>query len=158
MYLYAANTSVLKVSQAGGLGNEEIVYNPAQNVDATYYVRVRGYNGAYSDINCYTLHVETSASLLRESAEPMTDSKPEFVLFPMPAVDYFTTNVFYEGVKDLVCNVYNAMGQKLYSKKMLTQDGANEIRIETQSMNSGMYLLEVIDSEERRVQKFTVEK
>ncbi len=158
LYLYAANTSVLKVSQAGGLGNEEIVYNPAQNVDATYYVRVRGYNGAYSDINCYTLHVETSASPLRESAEPMTDSKPEFVLFPMPAVDYFTTNVFYEGVKDLVCNVYNAMGQKLYSKKMLTQDGANEIRIETQSMNSGMYLLEVIDSEERRVQKFTVEK
>ncbi len=158
LFLYTMRDGLIKSSLSGGLKNEVIVHNPNINVAATYFVAVKGYNGAFSNANCYNVKVETGPSPFKETIEPMAEPKPELVIFPMPAVDFFTTNVYYDGIKDMVCNVYNAMGQKLYSKKMLTQIGANEIRIETNSYHSGMYLLEIIDAEERRVQKFTIDR
>ena len=63
-----------------------------------------------------------------------------------------------EGNKDIVANVYNLFGQKVASKSMVTQNGANEIQFDISHCSAGMYLFELIDSEERRVQKFSIQR
>lgn len=158
LYLYSARGALLKTSQAGGLKNEEIVHNPSATGPATYYIRVKGYNGAYSNTDCYALNIETSASAFKEGILSSSETKPEFVMYPVPASDFITTNVYYEGSKDLVCNIYNSFGQKIITQKVVTQKGVNELRFQTGSLATGLYLLEVIDSEERRVQQFNVNK
>ena len=158
IYFYNMRGGLIKTSQAGGISNEEIVHNSVYNGPLTYHIRVKGYNGAFSDINCYALQIETSASPFKESNPLPAEDKPTFLIYPIPASDYFTTYVYYEGNKDIVANVYNLFGQKVASKSMVTQNGANEIQFDISHYSAGMYLFELIDSEERRVQKFSIQR
>jgi hypothetical protein len=159
LYLYNIRGGLLSTSLSGGLTNEEIIQNTNYNGAITYYVRVKGYNGAFSNAACYKLNIQTSASAFKFSAPTVAEeSKPEFMLYPVPANDHLTCSVFYEGIRDAVCNVYNFFGQKVSSQKLITHEGFNEIHLETAGLASGMYMLEVLDSEERRVQKFMVKR
>ncbi len=158
IYFYNIRGNLITTSQAGGLTNEEIIHNSSYNGPLTYHIRVKGYNGAYSNANCYKLNIETSATAFKPSMPEITEKKPEFILYPIPANDYFSTSLFYDGNQDVVCNLYNAMGTKVHSRQLVTEKGVNEVRFETAAFAPGVYLLEVIDAQERRVQTLQISR
>ena len=90
--LYKSNGVVVALSQKGGTENETITYNTGNVNGGTYYVRVYGYNGAYTSGNCYTLKVETSANSFKE--EVMEESsKSEINFYPNPASEVFAAEI-----------------------------------------------------------------
>lgn len=159
LYLYSSNAILINTSQSGGINSEQIIWNGNVNKPTSFYARIKGYNGAYSDMNCYKLIIETSNNIFRENnIIQEKEAKPEIALYPIPAVDIFTASLYYEGNRDVICSIYNLLGNKVSSQSLKTIKGLNDVQFDVSSLSSGMYLLEVLDSEERRTQKFQITK
>ncbi|HRH38249.1 MAG TPA: fibronectin type III domain-containing protein, partial [Flavobacteriales bacterium] len=62
--LYRGTNTLLATSQLGGTSSEQIINNTT--TVTTYYIRVYGYNGAFSATQCYTLRANTSGTNFRE--------------------------------------------------------------------------------------------
>ncbi|HQW46006.1 MAG: T9SS type A sorting domain-containing protein [Bacteroidetes bacterium] len=156
--LYNSSGSQLAISQLGGTSTETIKYNAAAG--ATYYVQVYGYNGAYNTTNCYTLNASTSAVNWRLDGNEANDfvNKAALNIFPNPAHDKIALQFFAEGNNAVSIHIYNAMGQKIVSEQKVTTEGENNFSFDLQQLSSGIYIMELIDNEERKIQKFTIQK
>lgn len=156
--LYRSNGSLLATSALGGTSTETIKYN-SSNVGATYYIYVYGYNGAFSTANCYSLNTSTSASNWKVGEEWNQEDKAEINLYPNPAGTKLTVQYFAEMSQAIVFNVYNTMGQKVISKVESTiNDGENNASFNLDHLSNGIYIMEMIDNDERKIQKFTIQK
>ncbi len=156
--LYNANGTQLAISQLGGTSTETIKYNAAAG--ATYYIQVYGYNGAYSATNCYTLNASTSAVNWRldgNAASEFTD-KAALNIYPNPANDKIALQFFAEGNNAVTVNIYNSMGQRIVSEKNITSEGENNLSFDLKNLSSGIYIMELIENDERKIQKFTIQK
>jgi hypothetical protein len=157
--LYASNgTTLLGTSALGGTSTETIKYNAA-TTGKTYYIYVYGYGGAYSTANCYTLNASTSNVNWKLEEELASDNKAEINLYPNPTNTKISVDYFAEANTQIVFNVYNSLGQKVISNvETSSQDGANSSTFDMSQMANGMYIIEMHDGEERKIQKFTVQK
>lgn len=157
--LYNANGTQIGISQLGGVSTETIKYN-ASAVGATYYIQVYGYGGAYSLSNCYTLNASTSNVNWRLDGSENSDltDKTELNIFPNPASDKIAVQFYAEANNEVVLNIYNSMGQKILSEKNTTVEGSNTFSYDLKNLSSGIYIMEMINNEERKIQKFTIQK
>lgn len=158
MKIYNSNGVQVFSSQNGRLQGEVVVSNNS-SIPATYTIRVLGYNGKFDPTNCYRLFVETSNSDFKvETSSSIDDaSKPQIVYYPNPAYSQLTTEIYSQGNKDVQCTIYNSMGRPVFSKLITTTNGLNTLNVNVDGYANGIYMMELIDSEERKVEKFTVQ-
>lgn len=155
--LYNSNGSLLATSALGGTSTETIKYNAA-TTGRTYYLYVYGYGGAYSTANCYNLNTSTSASNWKIEQE-YGEEKAEINLFPNPAGDKLNAT-YYTAINETVSfNVYNTLGQRVISQQeQSSQDGENTVNFDVKNLSNGIYIFEMIDATERKIQKFVIQK
>lgn len=157
--LYNSAGTQLAISQLGGTSTETIKYNSA-TVGATYYIRVYGYNGAYSTGSCYTLNASTSATNWRMDGEEMNgETKAQINLFPNPTGNKLSVRYFAGLQESVSFQVFNAMGQKVISRTdNSTNDGENIAHFDVQHLANGIYIMEMVQGEERKTQRFVIQK
>jgi hypothetical protein len=154
--LYNSAGTLLATSQNGSTTSETISYN-SSTVGSTYYAYVYGYNGAFSATQCYTLATVTSASNLKIEKGDLT-AKAELNIFPSPATQKVGVQFFALGNENVVMNMYNALGQKVMNQNVTTVEGENNIYFDVNTLSNGIYILEMLDGTERKMQKFTIQK
>jgi hypothetical protein len=58
----------------------------------------------------------------------------------------------------VVANVYNSFGQKVICQSGQTNEGMNDVALNTSNLAEGIYILEILFNGERRIEKFSVIK
>jgi hypothetical protein len=53
--------------------------------------------------------------------------------------------------------MYNSFGQRVFTKGLTSNSGLNQLSIDVAQMPNGVYLLEIKDSEDREIQKISVQ-
>lgn len=159
LYLYNSAGTLLYSSTNGSTTSETITYNNAPV--ATYFIQVKGYNGAFSSSLCYTLRATTSSTALRlgeeeeihldvpeenneTSEEPSLSNSsiisPSIHVFPNPAQSNF--QLFTEGFQDLKqIEIYDFSGKLIWSTTM----NEKSVSITVENMIQGIYQLIVRD-------------
>jgi len=144
VYLYNSGGVLLGSSTAGSTTSEAIIYNTA--TVGTYYVRVIGYNGAFSTSACYKLRAEISGTPKATSLQnlPASKNNSNITVSPNPAQNKLS--IEYTGTEnkteDIVITSVN--GIRVWSNTVSSQAGNNKVNIELPfSLGSGVYLLRV---------------
>ncbi|MGI9191758.1 MAG: M43 family zinc metalloprotease [Chitinophagaceae bacterium] len=155
--LYASNgTTQLGISQLSGTSTEIIKYNTSKK-GATYYVQVYGYNGAFNANGCYSLTVNTSSANFKESEISADVEKSDIDIYPNPANQSLNVRYFAEINEEVAVRLINRMGQTVYSAKTQTySEGENHLKINTHDLADGLYFIEMIQGEERKVGKIQI--
>lgn len=158
--LYNPSGTNVKTSQNGGTTSETIIYNTS--TVGTYKIKVYGYNGAYSNTQCYTLLVQTSANPFRyangETNGELNADKSEISLFPNPAFDHVTVQFNSQVKADAMVSVYNLVGQRVYANQILALEGLNEYNINLDHFGKGAYIVEVSTGDQSLRKEFIVTK
>lgn len=155
--LYKPNGVLIATSQSSSLRMETIILNSAVFGD-NYVARVYGYNGIFDNANCYTLEVLSSANNFREDGTNFTEeTKPQIYFYPNPASNQITTEVYKSEEDIITCHIYNALGQLVQTRQIEAQTGFNELHFDVSGLSNGFYLFEMIDSQEKNIQKFEVQ-
>lgn len=158
--LYNPSGTNVKTSQNGGTTSETIIYNTS--TVGTYKIKVYGYNGAYSNTQCYTLLVQTSANPFRfangETDGELNADKSEISLFPNPAFDHVTVQFNSQVKADAMVSVYNLLGQRVYANQILALEGLNEYNINLDHFGKGAYIVEVSTGDQSLRKEFIVTK
>ena len=91
--------------------------------------------------------------------ESIASGQQEFGLYPNPAADMATIALNLNAAETVSVNVYNAMGQLVYSEvKNSTAAGENKIVINTQSFANGMYNVTISSKQGVATKKLTISK
>jgi hypothetical protein len=162
MQLYKNNT-YLSTSANRGTADETIIYNT--NKSGTYKIYVYGYNGAFNNTQCYTLHVQLSASnftanglTVDDGVDIPTTVRNGLKLYPIPASTAVTISfdAYAKGNADIV--IVNQLGQQVLYKKVLVSDGINFNTIDVSALKNGVYTLKVNNGKEIQTKKMIINK
>lgn len=142
--LYNPSGTNVKTSQNGGTTSETIIYNTS--TVGTYKIQVYGYSGAYSNTACYTMKILTSSSAFRfeEGAQESLTVTTDLQVYPNPVADNMTLQFASDGKGDAQINVYNLLGQRLYSASLLALEGDNLFNLDAHAFTNGTFIAEVI--------------
>ncbi|MEO5674368.1 MAG: GEVED domain-containing protein [Chitinophagales bacterium] len=145
--LYNPSGTNVVTSQNGGTSSETMIYNTS--TVGTYKIKVYSYNNlASSSTLCYTLHVYTGANpfrLAEGEQDASSSGKSEISVFPNPGFDNVTVQFSSEAKEDAVLNVYNLVGQKMFSTSLLALEGINAFNLDVNNYSKGNYIVEVIN-------------
>lgn len=156
------NSSLLKTSQNAGTADEQIVYN-TNTVSSAYYARVYGYNGAFSNTQCYTLRVSLSATAFRSDGS--TDGPTEdvdldvqfenlgFGMYPNPATNQLTVEVPMKEVGDVSVLILDPAGKTTLTQHRTLGKGDNQITFDVQPLPAGVYFVQVRNGENVHTRK-----
>jgi hypothetical protein len=78
--------------------------------------------------------------------------KNNFTVYPNPANNYINVDKAYSQNKNATIELFNAVGQKLLSKQLLTSSE----KIQTANLPNGSYLLKLIDNDEVKTYKIVI--
>jgi hypothetical protein len=163
MVLYKSNASTkLGTGANGGTTSEQIKYNAT--TAATYYLKVYGYNRANSATNCYKLRISTGSVNFRTEEESIATNEQEMEVFaesalklyPNPASNVLTVEYISETEGDVWVNVYNLSGQRVLQQQTTAVTGGNKQTINTESLSSGVYVLQLNNGGQTQYSKFTI--
>jgi hypothetical protein len=156
------------VSQQTGLVSETILYN-TPTAGATYYVRVNGYNRAFSTTGCYSLFVLTSstpfaiargieASSFRLESEQSDLIKIEqMTVYPNPAHGMLNIRFISEAKMDYDLTIINTTGKTITKKTLNFEQGENFTNISTDDFSQGIYFIKITDGKKAFTQKVVIE-
>lgn len=144
--LYKSNGTNVATSQNGGTADETIIYNTTKV--ATYKIQVYGYAGAYSTTSCYTMHIYTSSSSFRtfEGTQQDLAATADLQLYPNPANSNMTLQYSSINKGDVQVNVYNLVGQRVYSNTEFALEGDNNFYLDVSRLTNGNYIAEVVSN------------
>ena len=163
LVLYNASGTQLASSANSGTTAEQIIYNTA-TTGQTYYVRVRGYNGAFSASSCYSLLVSTSASNFKtDGSELQTMEKPAeaaIIIVPNPAVDGKTLIELTDIVEgDYALQVFDPSGRLVYSENGNKESGVPvALPISLDDHVNGMYFVKLVNASNLYTEKLLLNK
>lgn len=163
--LYRGTSTQVGISQNGGTANEVIILNTS--TVATYYIRVYGYNGAFSTTQCYTLRASISGTNFREGLldeateaeavlEPVTAGLLN--LFPNPATDKLTIDYLGASEGSLTITVLDAMGREAFATRQGIAVGPQTFGLPLPALSNGLYVLRIQDGDKLHQQRFTIER
>ena len=160
--LYSASLTLLATSQFGGTTPESIIQNSTSA--ATYYIKVYGYNRAFSAKQCYSLRVSTSNTNFRLTDDSSltvntaVSAVSNLVVFPNPATDYIS-GTFASAIDDNInLRVFDMLGRTIQSQQVSVTEGLNKFTLDLNALSDGIYFIELRNSSERIVNKFILEK
>lgn len=146
LYLYNSAGTLLYKSENGSTTSETLKYNAAPV--ATYYVQVKGYNGANSP-TCYTVNASISSTAFKqmEQEEEMTTAKVDatiFTIMPNPSVDgKFTFNLSNPVIGDVHVDVYDQSGRLVFNEMLQKGEEFLKSGIDLSEKNKGMYIVKI---------------
>lgn len=157
MTLYRGS-STIGTSQNGGTTSEQLKYN--SSTTATYYVKVYGYNGAYSATSCYTLLAERSNTAFRtEATDALAVEKVKgaefFDITPNPINDIAKIQMPMDDDANITVTVFDILGKQVLKQTMLL--GQNQtIDLNFSDVANGMYIVRVDDGQTSSARKIMV--
>ncbi len=163
MVLYKSNASTkLGTGANGGTTSEQIKYNAT--TAATYYLKVYGYNRANNATSCYKLRISTGSTNFRTDGESLATDEQEVEVFaesalrlyPNPASNVLTVEYVSATDGDVWVNVYNLNGQRVIQQQATATTGSNKQTINTESLSSGVYVLQLNNGGQTQHIKFTI--
>ncbi len=159
MQLYRTNGFLLRTSQNRGTASESFTLNT--NTIDSYIVYVYGYNGAFSNTQCYTLNIQLSATNFSLDA-PVTDVpttiRGGLRLYPVPASNLVTVSfdAYKKGNADIT--ISNPLGQQVLRKSVSVGDGINYNTLDVSKLGAGMYFLKVNNGNGVQTQKLVISR
>jgi hypothetical protein len=139
--LYSGDGTLLGSSTNTGTTGETIIYN--SNKVRIYYLIIYGFEGAYDPIECYTLHVETSATGFKsaeaEIAGPETDGC--ISVYPNPSSDILNIDLNSPERANVTCTLVNIAGQEVLSQQFSAAEGLNHHVVSVRNIPAGLYIL-----------------
>lgn len=158
--LYNSSGSTLSTSQLGGTSSETIKRNTTSA--GTYYLRVWGYNGAYSTTQCYNLRVSTASSAFRVGAENETvgdaDKESGFSIVPNPVKNNATVYMTIDNASIAQLKVTDIAGRVIKFNTVLMNEGVNKFDVDVTGFANGIYVMEIKNGDIIASQKFVIEK
>ncbi|MCS7074264.1 MAG: fibronectin type III domain-containing protein, partial [Bacteroidia bacterium] len=153
--LYNASGTMLYYSNNGGTTSESIIYNNAPV--ATYYVKVYGYNGAFSTTSNYSLLASRSSTAFSRMSENLVEETsselPLFHLYPNPSRDVAT--IEYLGTSSNVqVQVLDLMGRIVLQGQLSAE--SSKLSLNLEQLGTGFYLVQVQDENSKSTQKLQV--
>ncbi|MDX1913439.1 MAG: M43 family zinc metalloprotease [Saprospiraceae bacterium] len=160
-------TTLLATSQNGGTLNEVIIRNNA-TVATNYRAYVYGYNGAWSNTQCYTLKASRSSTAYREDGS--TDGVEEeisldvafenagFGLFPNPASAQVTVEVPIVADGNVQVSIIDPSGKVALSQQQTLTKGENRFNFDTSSLPNGVYFVQVRNGEISKTRKLIIQQ
>ena len=168
--LYSARTngsigSQIGISQLSGVANETILYN-TPTAGATYYIKINGYNRAFSTTVCYSLLAQTSSTAfaivrgieLSDKLDPIDLVRVEpMTLYPNPTHDLVNIKFISEEKMDYSLNMINAVGKTVKTMNLEYQQGENYTTIPTEGLPQGIYFIKISNGNTSHTQKLIIE-
>ncbi len=169
VYLYKSNASGNISTQIGSSVNgsttsETIKYNTA-TTGATYYIKVSGYNGAFSTTVCYALGIQTSGTNFAQEPtfaangkmiEEATDPVSSLAVFPNPAKEVIKLQFFSATGGSYEMSLVDATGKRILNQQKKFDKGMNSAEILTDDLVKGLHLLTLKNEEETLTQKVII--
>jgi len=137
--LYNSGQAQVANSTNTGTTSETINYTAAAG---TYYVRVKGFQGAVNTTLCYTLKVATgTASKGIIASDAIVDSKSTGLkVYPNPVQSFLNISLPKISLKEDI-KVYDANGRMVISKKVTETN----IMLDVKHLTKGVYFIKVTD-------------
>lgn len=160
--LYRGTSTQVGISQNGGTTAEQIIYNTS--TVATYYIRVYGYNGAFSATQCYLLRANTSASNFREGefgADDDVEAESTSGLmgvYPNPARDKVMLDYLALTDGSVRVQLLDAMGREVLSVQQSVVEGPATYGFPLPVLSNGVYLMTITDGDQRFQQRLVIEQ
>jgi hypothetical protein len=166
--LYRGNSNtILAVSENAGTTNETLIYNTT-TVNTSYYAYVYGYNGAFSNTQCYTIRISLSASNFRTDGStdgevqeleiPVVFENAAFGMFPNPANEQITVEVPMESDADVQVTILDPSGKAAVQQHRVMGKGDNQMNFDISRLSNGIYFVEVRNGENRSTRKLVVQR
>jgi hypothetical protein len=164
--LYKGAT-LIGTSENGGTANEQIIYNNG-TVASNYVAYVYGFDGVWSNTQCYTLRASISATNWRtdgttdgETEEidlPVVFENAGFGLFPNPASNLLTVEVPMENESDVAVSIMDVAGKTALQQHRVLGKGDNQMTFNLNSLPNGVYFVQVRNGESAHTRKLVVQK
>ena len=157
--LYRGTSTLLGTSQNGGTTSEQLISNTS--TIATYYIRVYGYNSAFSATQCYTLRASTQGANWREmeGIDDMVGSTAGLLsLFPNPAQGKITAEYFAASEGVVIIDVIDLSGRMVSNLQYTVAEGPNMLGVELQGLRSGIYLMRITEGDGQSMLRFMVQE
>ncbi len=159
------NTTLLGFSENAGTANELIIYNTT-TVSSNYIAYVFGWNGAFSNTQCYTLRVSLSSTNWRtdgstdgETEEieiPVVFENAGFGMYPNPASDEITVEVPLEADAAVAVTILDPAGKAAIQQHRALTKGDNRITLDVSRLPNGVYFVQVRNGEQSYTRKLVV--
>lgn len=156
--LYNSAGTLLYSSENGGTTSESITYNNAPV--ATYYIRVVGYNGAFSSSACYRVNAGISSTAFKldmsgENEETVNESLETTVsLFPNPSRDgRFTCHLTNEITGTVQMEVFDAAGRVILSRTFDKTEQFVKADIDLSNDQRGLYYVKIYNEQFQQTTK-----
>ncbi|MEO8067151.1 MAG: T9SS type A sorting domain-containing protein [Flavobacteriales bacterium] len=158
--LYRGTSTQVGISQNGGTTAEQIILNTT--TVATYYVKVVGYNGAFSASQCYTLRASTQSANWREIDEQeVTMDKIQsgmLNLWPNPTSDKLNIEYLSDNGAAVRITVIDELGREIFTMQQPTTIGTNVFGVNMPELMNGMYMLRIVDGDHTGIQRFMFQR
>jgi hypothetical protein len=160
--LYRSNGTLLYTSQNGSTTSETIKYNNA--TVGTYYIRVYGYNGAFSATSCYTLNASISSTAFREEeteANVIDPAKQElgFVMYPNPSNGIVNLQLNVNELQERVSvKVFDMTGNLIRNVEYTDMQGSTNVSLDMSDVANGIYNVVVAGGSATEVKRLILTK
>ena len=95
---------------------------------------------------------------LEDEQHIVSTTKTGLNVFPNPAFDNMTVQFSSDKKGEAMLNVYNLLGQKIYSSSFPALEGQNVATMDVNGFDKGAYILEVVNGNEVLRKEFIVVK
>ena len=154
-----------RVSQNGGTTPEVITYNTTKTA-SNWYAHVFGWNGAFSDTECYTLLITLSSSSFREDGTtagevtelevPVYIEKSGFTMFPNPTSNEVTLDVHLQAEGPVRVSLIDITGKAMMLRTYDLAKGNSQITLEVSQYPAGTYFVRVENGQHSGIQKLII--
>lgn len=158
--LYNQSVAQKGISENGGTTSETIIWNTTQA--GTRYVKVYGWDGAFSTGDCYDLLISTSSSNWRTDGSyvEMDEYDNSIVsVFPNPASGDIVTVDYYSVQEDMNVGVqvYDILGKQVVNTSNSVVAGENMIEMNVSKLEAGFYFVVISNGKSSYSEKFVIE-
>jgi hypothetical protein len=156
LYLYNSAGTLLTSSLSASTTSETVKYN--NGAVGTYYVKVVGYNSAFSASNCYSLIANISSVAFKLSAPEASKFESNYSIFPNPVQNELNVDFTLPSSKTVEVRVYDITGKIVFTNSFNGVEGLNKNVIDISTLNKGVYMLECNDGDKVQTSKLLIEK
>ena len=118
---------------------------------SSYSQRKYFYTLANNTTTQFAVINKTSANTIRESANNL-------IIYPNPASSLINIIYFSEGANESNLNIVDMNGRLIKTQKVEILEGDNTINIATESIESGIYFVQIRNEQESEIQRLIIEK